>query len=26
MEKGQIVLEAPIADLRQDSVEQYLTF
>ncbi|MDF3017727.1 MAG: urea transporter ATP-binding subunit UrtE [Thermomicrobiales bacterium] len=26
MEKGQIVLDAPIADLRQDSVEQYLTF
>ena len=26
MEKGQIVLEAPIADLRQDAVEQYLTF
>jgi branched-chain amino acid transport system ATP-binding protein len=26
MEKGQIVLEAPIADLRHDAVEQYLTF
>jgi branched-chain amino acid transport system ATP-binding protein len=26
MEKGQIVLEAPIADLRQGAVEQYLTF
>jgi branched-chain amino acid transport system ATP-binding protein len=26
MEKGQIVLEAPIGDLRQDAVEQYLTF
>ena len=26
MEKGQIVLEAPIADLRQEAVEQYLTF
>jgi branched-chain amino acid transport system ATP-binding protein len=26
MEKGQIVLEAPIADLRHDAVERYLTF
>jgi urea ABC transporter ATP-binding protein UrtE len=26
MEKGQIVLEAPIADLREDSVERFLTF
>jgi urea ABC transporter ATP-binding protein UrtE len=26
MEKGQIVLEAPIADLRDDAVERYLTF
>jgi ABC-type branched-subunit amino acid transport system ATPase component len=26
MEKGQIVLEAPIADLRQDAVERFLTF
>jgi branched-chain amino acid transport system ATP-binding protein len=26
MEKGQIVLEAPIADLRHDAVERFLTF
>ena len=26
MEKGQIVLEAPIAELRQNAVERYLTF
>jgi urea ABC transporter ATP-binding protein UrtE len=26
MEKGQIVLEAPITDLRHDAVERYLTF
>jgi branched-chain amino acid transport system ATP-binding protein len=26
MEKGQIVLEAPIANLRHDAVERYLTF
>jgi branched-chain amino acid transport system ATP-binding protein len=26
MEKGQIVLEAPIANLRQDAVERFLTF
>jgi urea ABC transporter ATP-binding protein UrtE len=26
MEKGQIVLEAPIADLREDAVERFLTF